>query len=71
MFFHSIEHITYTFIFHCNIVVDDVWKIHPEPAAARYAACFTMLFIKWVRAELEYICVAACKGSQSFVPQET
>ena len=32
---------------------------------------FTMLFVQWMRVELEYFCLAAYKGSQSVVAQET
>ena len=64
------------FLIYCNGVM---WLFHnvvrPVDASGTgvpcHEACFTMLFVPWMRAELEYFCLAAYKGSQSVVAQET
>ena len=56
---------------HVRVLVDNVRIKYSKAAVPCHEACFTMLFVQWMRAELEYFCLAAYKGSQSVVAQET
>ena len=73
------EHIAWTpcLAHTVNLMLKDIAR-RPEhgfkyskAAVPCHEACFTMLFVQWMRAELEYFCLAAYKGSQSVVAQET
>ena len=71
LLFSLFEYIAYILGCTCSVLVDDVRIKHSKAAVPCRAACFTMLFVQWMRAELEYFCLAAYKGSQSVVAQET
>src|SRR6185312_14362873 len=64
------EYIAYILGCTCSILVDDVRIKYSKTAVPCHEACFTMLFVQWMRAELEYFCLAAYKGSQSVVAQD-
>ena len=65
------EYIAYILGCTCSVLVDDVRIKYSKTAVPCHEACFTMLFVQWMRAQLEYFCLAAYKGSQSVVAQET
>ena len=65
------EYIAYILGCTCSVLVEDVRIKHSKAAVPCHGACFTMLFVQWMRAELEYFCLAAYKGSQLVVVQET
>ena len=61
---------SYIFGCTCSVLVDDVRIKHSKAAVPCHEACFTLLFVQWMRMELEYFCLATYKGSQSVVAQE-
>jgi len=71
LLFSLFEYIAYILGWTCSVMVDDVRIKYSKAAVPCHEACFTMLFVQWMRAELEYFCLAAYKGSQSVVAQET
>ena len=71
LFCSLFEYIAYILGCTCSVMVDDVRIKHSKAAVPCHAACFTILFVQWMREELEYFCLAAYKGSQSVVAQET
>ena len=71
LFCALLKYIAYILGCTCSVLVDDVRIKHSKAAVPCHAACFAMLFLQWMRAELEYLCLAAYKGSQSVVAQET
>ena len=53
-FFALFEYIVYILGCTCSVLVDDVRIKYSKAAVPCHAACFTMLFVQWMRAELEY-----------------
>jgi len=67
LLFSLFEYIAYILGCTCSVMVDDVRIKYSKAAVSCHETCFTMLFVQWMRAELEYFCLAAYKGSQMVI----